>query len=379
MRAIHATPQQTVLELAGGTQALAWLHAVGGSSRTVLEATDRYSAASLAALLGQPPEKAVTRDVAVAMAAAARRRARDLAAPGTPVVGAACSAALASDRPRRGAHHAVVAVADALGAAVCELELAKGTRTRRQEEAVVSLLLLAELAAACGVAEPEPAAAAAPGDAIQRGFRPAPRFAALGSGAADWLLLDAAGCVVEQDSGWDRVALLSGSYHPLHRGHLALAAAAAALLRRRVVFELTLVNADKAAIALPEAQRRAAQFAGRAPLLLSRVPLFAAKAALFPGAVFVVGVDTAARLVDRRFYGDSAAAMQRALADVARYGCSFLVAGRLVEERFRTLADVTLPLPPALRSLFRELPEESFRCDLSSSEIRARTAQRATG
>ena len=375
MRALHAAPQQVVLELAGGAQALAWLHAVGGSSRTVLEATDRYSAASLAGLLGGAPAKAVTRDVAGAMASAARRRARELAAPGTPVVGAACTAALASDRPRRGAHHAVVAVADALGTAICELELAKGTRRRRQEEAAVSLLLLAELAAACGVAVPELAAAPAPGDVTQREFRPELRFAAVGSGAADWLLLDAAGCVVEQGVPWDRVALLSGSYHPLHAGHLALAEAAAALLQCRVVFELTLVNADKAAIGLPEAQRRAAQFAGRAPLLLSREPLFAAKAALFPGAVFVVGVDTAARLVDRRFYGDSAAAMQRALADVARCGCSFLVAGRRVEDRYRTLVDVDLPLPPALRALFRELPEDSFRYDISSTEIRVRGAE----
>ena len=379
VRAIHAAPQQAVLELAGGTQALAWLHAVGGSSRTVLEATDRYSAASLAALLGRPPAKAVTGDVAVTMAAAARRRARELAAPGTPVVGAACTAALASDRPRRGAHHAVVAVADALGTAVCELELAKGRRTRRQEEAAASLLLLAELAAACGVAVSEPATAAAPGDVIRREFRPAQRLAALGSGAANWLLLDPAGCVVKQDPGWDRVVLLSGSYHPLHGGHLALAEAAAALLRRRVVFELTLVNADKAAIGLPEAQRRAAQFAGRAPLLLSCEPLFSVKAALFPGAVFVVGVDTAVRLVDPRFYGDSAAAMRRALTEVARRGCSFLVAGRLVEERFRTLADVALPLPPALRALFRELPAESFRYDISSTEIRAQGAPRAAG
>ena len=66
----------------------------------------------------------------------------------------------------------------------------------------------------------------------------------------------------------------------------------------------------------------------------------------------MVGVDTAARLVDPRFYGDSAAAMQRALAEVECHGCSFLVAGRLVEERYRTLADIALPLPPALRALF---------------------------
>jgi hypothetical protein len=44
---IHATPQKIVFEFAGaGSQALTWLHAVGGSSRTILEATDRYLAAS---------------------------------------------------------------------------------------------------------------------------------------------------------------------------------------------------------------------------------------------------------------------------------------------------------------------------------------------
>ena len=377
VRALHAAPQQAVLELAGGTQALAWLHAVGGSSRTVLEATDRYSAASLAALLGAEPEKAVTRDVAVAMAAAARRRARALAAPGTPVVGAACTAALGSDRPRRGTHHAVVAVADALGSAVSELQLAKGRRTRRQEEAVVSRLLLAELAAACGVPVPDRATEAFPGDAMKREFRPSAACSALVAGTSDRLLLDAAGCVVEQSAGWERVALLSGSYHPLHAGHLGLAEAAAAALQRRVVFELPLVNADKAPIGLREAQRRAAQFAGRAPVVLSRVALFAAKAALFPGAAFVVGVDTAARLVDRRFYGGSGAAMQQALAAVARHGCSFLVAGRRVGHHYTTLADIELPLPAALRGLFRELSEACFRYDVSSTEIRARTEREA--
>ena len=59
--------------------------------------------------------------VAAAMADAARRRARLLAGPGVPVVGAACTAALASDRPRRGSDHAFVAVAGALGTAVSEL------------------------------------------------------------------------------------------------------------------------------------------------------------------------------------------------------------------------------------------------------------------
>ena len=122
VRALHATAQQAVIEVAGaGTLALSWLHAAGGSSRTVLEATDRYCHASLAALLGAAPEPAVSAAVAAAMADAARCRARLLAGPATPVVGAACTAALATDRPRRGADRAFIAVAGALGTAVSEV------------------------------------------------------------------------------------------------------------------------------------------------------------------------------------------------------------------------------------------------------------------
>ncbi len=50
---INATPQQTVLEFAGaGSLALFWLHSQGGSSRTILEAVDRYAALSTIDLLG---------------------------------------------------------------------------------------------------------------------------------------------------------------------------------------------------------------------------------------------------------------------------------------------------------------------------------------
>jgi hypothetical protein len=54
---IHQTPHRLVFEFAGaGSLALFWLHSVPGSSRTVLEATDRYAAASLADLIGATPK-----------------------------------------------------------------------------------------------------------------------------------------------------------------------------------------------------------------------------------------------------------------------------------------------------------------------------------
>ncbi|HNP73777.1 MAG TPA: hypothetical protein PKK15_21865, partial [Kouleothrix sp.] len=65
--AIHGSAHKLVLEFAGaGSMALFWLHAVPGSSRTVLEATDRYAATSMADLLGAPPGQAVSEPTAAA-------------------------------------------------------------------------------------------------------------------------------------------------------------------------------------------------------------------------------------------------------------------------------------------------------------------------
>ena len=379
--ALHATPQQVVIEVAGaGTQALTWLHAVDGSSHTVLEATDRYCPASLASLLEAAPASAVSAAAAAAMAGAALRRARLLAAPRTAVLGAACTAALATDRPRRGADRAFVAVAGGLGTSVSELQFGREPAHRRpaarlRQEQAASTLLLAELADACGVDEAVVAQLAAPLDGEPTGaFVPAAALTDFASGASGCVLLDRTAQIAAVPDDWGGKALLSGSYRPLHEGHVALAEAAAAFLAREVVYELPLVNADKEPISLREAQRRAAQFACRAPLALTRTPLFAAKAALFPGAVFVVGADTAERLVDERFYGHSRSGMTAALRKIAAHGCALLVAGRRTGGRFLTLDHLVARIPVPYRGLFRALPESLFRCDVSSTEIRARRA-----
>ena len=63
-------------------------------------------------------------------------------------------------------------------------------------------------------------------------------------------------------------------------------------------------------------------------MALTGAPTFHRKARLFPGTAFVIGWDTAVRLVDPRYYGDSEDAMLGALADMWSRGCRFLVAGR---------------------------------------------------
>jgi len=92
---------------------------------------------------------------------------------------------------------------------------------------------------------------------------------------------------------------------------------------------------------------------------------------LFPGTTFVIGADTAERLFAAKYYGDDESRMHMALEEIANSGSSFLVAVRVdAAGRVRTLSDIHMP--PRYAGLFTAIPEQRFRLDTSSSEIRAR-------
>ena len=164
--------------------------------------------------------------------------------------------------------------------------------------------------------------------------------------------------------------LLPGSFQPIHRGHWALAHLAEQLVGQPAAFELSVVNVDKPMLTPDEIRRRLAQFEGRAPVWLTRAPQFIAKAAHFPGAIFVVGADTALRIVSPRYYENDEAAMLMALERIRSFGSRFLVACR-ADERGQCWTCADLPIPPAFRALFEEIPPERFRVDLSSTELRS--------
>ena len=149
--AIHTQPQRMVLNFAGaGSQALAWLHGLGGSSRTILEATDRYTATSLIGAVGFTPERFTSLQVAKALAENGERRAATSLAT-RPLFGLGCTATIATDRAKQGDHRCAVAVRSALGTAGYELTLIKGARDRTAEEELVSLVILKATADAKGV------------------------------------------------------------------------------------------------------------------------------------------------------------------------------------------------------------------------------------
>jgi hypothetical protein len=165
-----------------------------------------------------------------------------------------------------------------------------------------------------------------------------------------------------------RDIVYSGSFNPLHYGHEEIGRAAGLITGRRVVYELTARNAEKATISVAELSSRVLQFRGRAPVLLSDEPRFIEKARQY-GADFIIGADTAHRLFDERFLkrGETVSGI---LAEFRMLKTCFWVAPRLDDGGvLRRMEDV---VPEKYRDLFRELPG---RWDVSSTAIRNANSQ----
>ncbi len=373
VEALHSAPGRAVVAVSGaGTSALAWLMEVPGASRTLLEGIVPYSQTSLVDFLGYEPAKYVSPETSRDMARAAFGRALQLREGEEPVIGLACTATIATDRPKKGDHRACVSLRNDASTTTCDLKLGKGMRDRKQEEEVVSRLVLKTLADDWNIGM-DVSLGLLPEDELERSVAPSDDAIELllAEGArrpALWVMVQRDGAA--RVGGVTPAAVLAGSFDPFHQGHDGLARAASSILGAPVVLEMSVTNVDKPPLDEGEVRKRVGQFRGSWDVALTCATTFREKASLFPGCTFVVGWDTAVRLVDPGYYGGSQEAMHEALEEIRGRGCSFLVAGRVDGGAYHTLPDVALPGEVA--DLFRELPEGAFRQDISSTELRAR-------
>ena len=129
--ALHASGRKAALAITGGgSGAVGELLRVPGGSRLLIEAQVPYDALALATFLGFAPAQACSADTAIAMARSVRARAAKLVPAGTDLVGLGATAALVSDRPRKGEHRFHIAFANSAGIAHCTGVMAKGRRDR---------------------------------------------------------------------------------------------------------------------------------------------------------------------------------------------------------------------------------------------------------
>ncbi len=352
----------------GGSLAISDLLTVPGASAFMLEGVVPYSPFALTQWLGRDPEQCCGGETALAMAASALRHARQIDPSTAHPIGLSCTASLISDRPKRGDHRAWVAAQSLTGTWLFGIRFDKGHRDRLGEERVAANLLLRAAAEACGVHQSVDLSLTLNDELTHESLIADLLVAGVCYGRTPFAWSMPSGAIVT-DPKQPIAGLLSGSFNPLHEGHRELAAAAERRLGNGVAFEMSVVNVDKPPLDFLTIESRRRQFQDR-PLVLSAAPTFVAKSRLFPKTVFVVGLDTAERIVQPKYYGGSKSEMLAALNEIRDNGCRFLVAGRSDGESFRTLS--WLMLAPAVRDLFDELSESEFRRDVSSTELRLR-------
>jgi nicotinamide mononucleotide (NMN) deamidase PncC len=381
---IHGSGRQLVVAATGGgSGAIAALLQTPGASRSILEAVVPYSLAALVDWIGGKPDQACSETTARAMAMAAFIRARELAPRADPstLVGVACTASLATDRPKRGERRVHVAVQTVDRTEADFLPLTKLEVSRAHDEQLASEFLLSILARACGVdiaklddALPEGGVSRSELGAAEVGelmigrrhiamFRP-------GSTAEFF----AAGSQPNVD------VLFPGAFNPPHVGHLRMADLAEQRLGKAVTWELSIANVDKPPLDFIAIDERVAALRGEDAgrlIALTAAPTFVEKAKLFPGVTFVVGADTMSRIAEPRYYEGDLAKRDRAIAEIEKQRSRFLVFGRATEDRFLTLGD--LDLPAVLRQLCDEVPVAEFREDVSSTALRQIGSQSEAG
>jgi len=288
----------------GGSSALNALLTTPGASRFVADAHIPYSPEALERFLSEKPEQSVSLSTARALAEKAFNAGQ--AGSLSCIMGVACTAALQTDRERRGVDRAFICIKTKQVKRLYALHFSK--TSREEQEALLS----------------------------------------------DWLLV-----LIAQAVGAERGLLLPGSFNPLHQGHCNLLAAAEKITGLRGVFELSCANVDKPDTPEEEVLRRASAIKD-IPVALTFAPRFVQKAKRFPKTTFVLGYDTVERLMDYSIDGE--------WSEFERFETRFLVAGRAENDHFLTLGD--LKLPAGVEHLFEEVPETLFREDVSSTELR---------
>ena len=364
---IHNSKTKLVMSVSGvGSQSINWLLRVPGASNTLLEATIPYSNESLDRYIGEVPRQYVSKTTALSMAKAAYIQGIQYG-NGMDIIGVSCTGAISTNRKRRGGNQAFIGLWGPRLKYVAHLILKKGERNRVEEEELVSSLIVQyieeKLTGNSGLSMElnelesvsiEETEFSSDLDSLMNGH-----ISSITSSGSDLVGLDKS----------FKGGILSGSFNPIHKGHIELSKLASGILGVPVAFEISVTNVDKSPLQPGEVKKRVSQFEKSETVILTCAPLFVEKSSIFKNSTFIIGNDTALRLVDPKYYDNNVQDMYTSLQKVKDNQCNFLVAGRLQNSEFKTISDMAIP--EAIISLFQCIPESQFRMDLSSTELRS--------
>jgi len=368
---LHRSPRKVVIATTGGGAGLQnQLWVPSGASATLLESSMPYDPQAMIDFIGHEPEKYCAEATALWMASAAHRRARELVLRGggdaRHAIGLGLTAALATDRARKGAERVFVATRAGTGMQAASLTFVKGQLDRQAQGALCDFLGIDAILHAAGIESPFPQETLfGSADREYAGIRAIPSLDAGQPLHERPLFLPDGSRGERKDLDSAKHILYPGSFDPLHFGHEQSAAQAERMTGKQVVYAITNTHPDKGLIPDHVLLRRAEQFRWRAPVLFTAAEqYYISKARAFPGFGMLVGTDAVLGMLNPRYYG-SDATRDEILREMLRLGTRFYVAGREVDGRFMTLEDI--PIPAGFEKLFVPL---SGRWDVRSRDLR---------
>ncbi|GBG33504.1 Abnormal spindle-like microcephaly-associated protein-like [Hondaea fermentalgiana] len=367
-------PKVALCATGGAAQASAWLLATPGASSCVLDIQYPYHRGALVDYVRgdtDPEESFASMEMARRLARHARRRAFGIisnadsqdTAVASNILGVGYAGALATARERRGEDKFFIALLAADGHEVVHtVKFPKGQSTRPEQDELASLAVIRSIVnwtrgtvAEIGLDKnyvledsvrelaPRHASESVPG-VLQTMFEDQ-QAGAVPASVWFWPL---------NEQGKQRAVDVQTALTEPSVRHLVISGSV------QVVFELAVRNADKGDIDVKAVEERVRQFAnptshsdGSWPVAVTQASIFVDKAMLFPASTFVVGYDTAVRLVDPKYYNNSHEQMCEALLTIVRQRCDFVVAGRVgADDTFLTLEDMRASIPTGFHSIF---------------------------
>lgn len=345
---------------------LAEITRLPGASGTLYEGSVVYHPASSGAAANKKIKKATSREMAVALAENAivmAYKAMKIFTPGdkSRVYGVGLTAAIATDRTRKGADIVLIALATGDKTITVEALFQRGTWERHEQDRVCQVLAFNLMLHSMGLPQVPIYESLLPGKlfcveklyelkedgsyAENRPFTLRPTE----WDAKDLPLsnADLATHPVIYPSGKRSqyvitdlpICMIATSAHPFTEGHRWMADEA----RRRgmfPVFNIERTHPDKGVVGIKEVRERVHGFLGRECVFVTKgLGFYANKAKAHPNTTFAVGMDVARRLVDTSY-----ARCLQDLAQLRKHGAKFLVFPRYnAQDVLETAADLVIP------------------------------------